>query len=131
MSLDYQLKNRKAYSTISSELSFIGFLMDLVVEPPSPLKIRKKRRKLLTTRVGVREEDTIKGNDEICVLSLSLSKKKGGMTLGGGFSGVYLIYLKYRKKEESFRKKSVDDFTLFATNYNSKKESIQSKVKDI
>ncbi|KAG4085991.1 hypothetical protein H8356DRAFT_1353429 [Neocallimastix lanati (nom. inval.)] len=92
----YSLNKICKDSTISSELSFIGFLMDLVVEPPSPLKIRKRRRKLLTTMVGVREEDTIKGNDEICTL---------------GLSGVYLIYLKYRKKEENLRKKRVDDFT--------------------
>ena len=40
----YSLNKICKDSTISSELSFIGFLMDLVVEPPSPLKIRKRRR---------------------------------------------------------------------------------------
>jgi len=45
----------------------------------------------METRVGVREEDTIKGNDEICVLSLSLSKKKGGM--------VRFTFLQKKKKK--------------------------------
>jgi len=62
----------------------------------------------METRVGVREEETTKGNDEICVLflsflslffplSLSLSRKKEGRV-----ESSFLQKKKKKKKKNSF-----------------------------